>query len=124
MSDCPFCKRIAAGEYGVSDSYAVSFEPLSPLVPGHLLVVPRKHVTDAGSSPLDAAAAMHLAAQIAGPLKWADSYNIITSSGPEATQSVYHMHLHIVPRRAGDGLLLPWGGQHARYQKKGGPGDD
>lgn len=111
MSDCPFCKRIAAGEYEISDRFAVAFEPLSPVTRGHLLVVPREHVGDAGSSPLAASRTMALAAEIAGPLGWADSYNIITSSGAPATQTVRHLHLHIVPRREGDGLALPWTGQ-------------
>ena len=109
--DCPFCKRIAAGEFEISDRFAVAFEPLNPVTPGHLLVVPRPHVQDAGSNPLVAARTMALAAEIAGPLGWAESYNLITSAGAAATQTVYHLHLHIVPRREGDGLHLPWTGQ-------------
>ena len=112
MSDCPFCKRIEAGEYGISDRFAVAFEPLNPVTEGHLLIVPREHVAEAGESPLWASRTMHLAAQIAGPaFLWADSYNIITSAGAPATQTIRHLHLHLVPRREGDGLALPWTGQ-------------
>jgi histidine triad (HIT) family protein len=112
MTDCPFCARIAAGEYEISDRFAVAFEPLNPVTEGHLLVVPRKHVPDAGSSPLAAGRTMELAATIVGPLEFADShYNLITSAGTAATQTVRHLHIHIVPRREGDGLHLPWTGQ-------------
>jgi histidine triad (HIT) family protein len=111
VSGCPFCDRIAAGDYEISDQFAVAFEPLNPVTERHLLVVPRQHVPDAGSNPLAASRTMALAAEIAGPLDWADSYNLITSSGAPATQTVKHLHIHLVPRREGDGLHLPWTGQ-------------
>jgi histidine triad (HIT) family protein len=110
--DCPFCVRIAAGEFDYSDRFAVAFEPLNPVTPGHLLVVPRKHVPDAGDDPLTAGRTMELAADIAGPLDLeTPAYNLITSAGRAATQTVRHLHIHIVPRREGDGLALPWTGQ-------------
>ena len=108
---CPFCDRIAAGEYDFSDDHAVAFEPLNPVTGGHLLVVPRKHVANAGANPLAASRAMHLAAQLVGPLEWAGSYNLITSAGAAATQTVPHLHIHVIPRREGDGLALPWTGE-------------
>jgi len=111
MAACPFCARIAAGEYDFSDEHAVAFEPLNPVTPGHLLVVPREHVPDAGSHPLAASRTMYFAAQLAGPLGWAESYNLITSAGSPATQTVRHLHIHIVPREDRDGLHLPWTGQ-------------
>ena len=113
MSGCPFCARIKAGEYDYSDPCAVAFEPLNPVTEGHLLVVPREHVTDAGSAPVTAGRTMEFAAMIAGPLEFADwpGYNLITSAGSAATQTVRHLHLHLVPRREGDGLHLPWTGQ-------------
>lgn len=84
------------------------FEPLNPVVPGHLLVVPDTHVRDAAEDPDVAAGAMEVAATIAQRYTAA---NIITSIGADATQSVFHLHAHVVPRRPGDGLLLPWSGQ-------------
>ncbi len=122
MADCPFCKRIKAGEYDYEDSYCVGFEPLSPVTPGHWLAVPRVHVTDAMASPKAAGNTLHFAAELAGLMELGHC-NFITSAGALATQSVYHLHVHVVPRRAGDGLLLPWGGQHARYQKASEPDD-
>jgi histidine triad (HIT) family protein len=116
MPGCPFCARIAAGEYDFSDEHAVAFEPLNPVTAGHLLVIPREHVSDAGCAPEIAGRVMKFAAMIAGPLEFADypGYNIITSAGSAATQTVRHLHLHLVPRREGDGLHLPWTGQQKR----------
>jgi histidine triad (HIT) family protein len=112
VDDCPFCARIAAGEFDYSDRTAVAFEPLNPVTEGHLLVVPRKHVSDAGADPVTAGQAMEFAAMIAGPLEFSDwHYNLITSAGSAATQTVRHLHIHLVPRREGDGLSLPWTGQ-------------
>lgn len=83
-----------------------AFVPLNPVVDGHVLVVPRAHVVDALESPAVTAEVMRRAAQIAPR-----PCNIITSAGVEATQTVMHLHVHVVPRRAGDGLALPWTGQ-------------
>ncbi|OLT24430.1 hypothetical protein BJF79_13570 [Actinomadura sp. CNU-125] len=83
----------------------MAFTPLSPVTTGHILVVPREHVPDFAASPAVSAIAMSLAAELAdgmGPV------NLITSRGAEATQTVRHLHLHLVPRREDDGLLLPW----------------
>lgn len=119
MNDCPFCDRIAADEYDYSDPHAVAFEPLNPVTPGHLLVVPRRHVRDAGEDPEVTARTMSLAADIAGPAEDDGAYNLITSAGRAATQSVFHLHIHLIPRREGDGLHLPWTGQNAWPERCG-----
>lgn len=111
MTSCVFCQRIAAGEYDHEDISSVAFEPLNPVTPGHLLVVPKRHVADAVERPLVTADTMDFAAHLASSV---GPCNLITSVGPEATQSVFHLHIHIVPRRAGDGLALPWTGQKRR----------
>src|SRR4029077_15835471 len=109
VTGCPFCQRIKAGEY-VGQSYGVvTFEPLNPVTPGHLLVVPCAHVIDAPTAPAITAEVMRQAAEIAGKLTTAS--NIIASIGASATQTVFHLHVHVVPRRPGDGLHLPWTGQ-------------
>lgn len=110
MADCPFCLRIAAGEFDplTADSYVVTFEPLNPVANGHVLVVSRSHITDAAADPLTAGFAMQKAATLARHMV---SANIITSIGAAATQTVNHFHVHVVPRSEGDGLALPWTNQ-------------
>lgn len=73
---------------------------------GHILVLPRAHVPDFAADPIVFAATMARAAELAARL--GGEWNVITSKGPLATQSVWHLHVHLVPRRAGDGLSLPW----------------
>lgn len=111
MSDCPFCARIEAGEF---DGYArhgcVTFEPLNPVTPGHRLVVPVVHFGNAADDPERAGRAFRYAAELARGRGLA-AFNLITSAGEAATQSVRHLHIHLVPRHAGDGLHLPWTGQ-------------
>lgn len=103
---CVFC-AIVTGEAPAKVvrrwSDAVALVPLNPVVDGHLIVIPTHHVRDASESPYIAGRLMMCAAEIAKP-----PFNLITSAGVEATQSVFHLHIHVVPRADGDGLALPW----------------
>lgn len=112
MSDCPFCDRIAAGEYDYYDEHDVAFQPLNPVTPGHFLVVPRRHVASALEplAPIVLGGAMRLAAILARRMDLTDC-NFINSAGALATQTVLHLHVHVIPRREGDGLHLPWTAQ-------------
>jgi histidine triad (HIT) family protein len=67
-------------------------------------VIPKVHVADVGHDPHISATTMKRAAQLAAS-QWC---NVITSRGRAATQSVFHLHLHLVPRSEGDELSLPW----------------
>ena len=106
MEDCVFC-RIARGQAPATIlkkwSDALAFVPLNPVVEGHVLIIPLDHVADALEDPAITAATMKRVAEFAN-----GQCNIITSVGKDATQSIFHLHVHIVPRKAGDGLLLPW----------------
>lgn len=86
-------------------------EPIDPVVPGHVLVIPHVHAADFR----DDAAGLSLATQVAA--EWAKEHvdapgcNIIVSAGAEATQferGIPHIHVHVIPRYEGDGLKLPW----------------
>ena len=105
---CPFCEIIAGRAPATIVREwpdAIAIVPLGPVVDGHLLVIPREHVTDYGDDPVVSATTMYRAAELA------DDYgpsNLITSRGSAATQSVFHLHLHLVPRAENDGLALPW----------------
>lgn len=104
MSGCPFCGGPTDRQVTWYGDVQV-FEPLGPVVPGHLLVVPRQHVTDARTDPAVTAKVFGVAALVAAE---GGACNLITSAGPEATQTVFHLHVHVVPRRPDDGLRLPW----------------
>lgn len=110
---CVFCDRIKAGEFDYFDKWSVAFQPLNPVTPGHFLVVPRKHVSHALESPGSAGKALELAGYLANQMGL-ESANFITSAGEPASQSVMHLHVHIVPRTEGDRLVLPWTDQQER----------
>jgi histidine triad (HIT) family protein len=95
---------------------AIAFRPRQPVTPGHVLVIPREHVMDAGIDPDVSARTMRAAAELADEL---DAANIITSRGAAATQTVYHLHLHVVPRSHQDGLPLPWTPQQTAHRTEG-----
>lgn len=106
---CPFCPMFEG-----NDALHIDIEPLNPVTKGHRLVIPREHVSDFIDDPVVTARAMEYAAELAEKLKKQQGYagmNLITSQGRCATQSVFHLHIHLVPRREGDGLHLPWTGQ-------------
>jgi histidine triad (HIT) family protein len=108
MDGCVFCELIARGDHTPNDWSEAgpgwrAFTPLNPVTKGHLLVVPTTHVSDALERPDVTANVMGAAATIAK-----GDCNLITSVGEAATQSVRHLHIHIVPRRENDGLQLPW----------------
>lgn len=86
------------------------FEPLNPVVPGHLLVVPMDHEENATGSPRLTGAAFEVAAREVTE-RGIEQFNLITSTGAAATQTVRHLHIHIVPRTEDDDLHLPWTGQ-------------
>ena len=105
--DCVFC-AIVAYEAPALVLYrwpeALAIVPLEPVTFGHVIVLPKVHVADYTSDPAVSAQVMARAAQVAPYPS-----NLITSAGAVATQTVQHLHLHVVPRRGGDGLGLPWG---------------
>lgn len=109
MTDCIFCS-IVAGNAPASIvcrwEDALAFVPLNPVTDGHTLVIPAQHVANYTVDPEVTALTMRRAAELAPHVD--RESNLITSCGPKATQTVFHLHVHIVPRRNGDGLHLPW----------------
>jgi diadenosine tetraphosphate (Ap4A) HIT family hydrolase len=120
VSGCVFCpdnwdnldivERWMPG--GPAGSVAI-IRPLNPVTPGHTLVIHRDHDESAAASR-DASRRACLLMAVAADYVNVNGLqaNIITSIGPAASQTVMHTHLHIVPRTEGDGLHLPWTGQH------------
>ena len=112
MTDCVFC-QIVAGDAPATILErwpdAVAIEPLNPVVPGHVLIIPKAHVWSFVEDPTVSAAAMARAARFAGQLRMpGEGVNLITSAGEAATQTVFHLHIHLVPRELDDSVSLPW----------------
>jgi histidine triad (HIT) family protein len=113
--DCIFCK-IVAGELPATvvdeDEQTIAFMDINPATRGHALVVPRAHVADLLEVESAQLAAVSLAAQrLARRVKerlGADGVNVINSCGAVAWQTVFHFHLHVIPRYQDDPLRLPW----------------
>jgi histidine triad (HIT) family protein len=112
---CIFCK-IVAGELPATivdeDERTMAFMDISPATRGHALVIPREHAADVHAIDPDdlaavAVAAHRLAAKMRERLE-ADGINLLISSGADAWQTVLHLHMHVIPRYAGDPLKLPW----------------
>jgi histidine triad (HIT) family protein len=113
--DCIFCK-IIAGELPSQkideDERTIAFMDISPATRGHALVIPRRHSRD-----LLEVDAEDLAATIAGAQRiarraserlGADGVNLLNSCGRAAWQTVFHFHIHVIPRYDDDPLRLPW----------------
>jgi histidine triad (HIT) family protein len=113
--NCIFCK-IVAGELPStivdSDERTIAFMDIAPATRGHALVIPRAHSADLLAVDPDdltavALASQRLAARISERLS-ADGVNLVNSCGAVAWQTVFHFHMHVIPRYAEDPLRLPW----------------
>jgi histidine triad (HIT) family protein len=113
--DCIFCK-ILAGELPAQivdeTEHTIAFMDINPGTRGHLLVIPRRHSRDLLEIEREDLEAVALAAQRAARRAHdrlhADGVNLLNSRGPAAWQTVYHFHMHVIPRYEGDPLKLPW----------------
>ena len=112
--DCIFCK-IVAGELPAEkvdeDEHTIAFLDRNPWTRGHALVIPRNHARNLYEvDPADLAhtvqAAQRLALKVRDRLK-ADGVNLLNSCEPAAWQTVFHLHVHVIPRYEGDPLRVP-----------------
>ena len=113
--DCVFCLIIAGDIPAIKvyeDNETLSFMDINPGNPGHLLVIPKQHYRNIFDIPPETAGKiMEIGAKLAGVIKNVlnpDGLNLFQSSESAAFQSVFHFHLHLLPRWEGDSLLLPW----------------
>lgn len=114
--DCPFCEIVQRDDPDARevyrDEHVVAFFPDNPATLGHTLVIPRLHIPDVWS--LDQATAAQLArvtTQLASAVRRAvnpEGLNIIQSNGEAASQTVFHLHVHLVPRWSGDAVGPIW----------------
>jgi histidine triad (HIT) family protein len=114
-NDCLFCK-IVAGEIPSQrvdeDEHTVAFMDIHPATPGHALVIPRRHSRDLSEiQPEDLQATILAAQRLAQRMLErldADGINLLNCRGEAAWQTVFHFHMHVIPRYHGDPLRLPW----------------
>jgi histidine triad (HIT) family protein len=114
-TDCIFCK-ILAGELPArivdEDERTIAFMDIAPATRGHALVIPRVHSRDLGEIAPEDLAAVSLAAQrLAGRATerlGAEGVNLLNAWGAPAGQTVFHFHIHVIPRYRDDHLRLPW----------------
>ncbi|MDR2974212.1 MAG: HIT family protein [Propionibacteriaceae bacterium] len=104
MTDCLFC-RIASGEVPArvvyEDDTALAFLDIAPFQRGHTVVIPRRHVKDGASDPLawgEVASAIVGVSQLVENRLGATAVNILSNAGADAGQSVFHFHIHVIPR--------------------------
>jgi len=114
-SQCTFC-RIAAddpwNQVFYTDDQSVAFLDLAPATRGHTLVIPREHSADIFSIPEAGFAALghavHRVAQRLEDRLHPDGLSVFQSNRAAGWQDVFHLHVHLVPRYAGDSLTPPW----------------
>jgi histidine triad (HIT) family protein len=113
--DCIFCK-IVAGEIPAitiaEDEHTITFMDIAPATRGHALVIPRQHVADIWEIDADTfahvtEAARQQAKRVQEKLG-ADGCNLINSCRSAGWQTVFHLHVHVIPRYSDDPLKLPW----------------
>ncbi len=113
METCVFCKiinkELPATIVFENDEF-LAFPPIDQISKGHTLLIPKKHQENIFDLDADSFSRLAVLAQkLSKELKathGADGVNLLNASGKEAQQSVFHFHLHIVPRYADDGLDL------------------
>ena len=113
--DCIFC-AIVEGKIPSSkvyeDEYVFAFMDIAPATPGHLLLIPKQHYRNIFDMPAEIGSKiMEAAIPLASAIREAlnpDGLNLFQSNEAAGFQTVFHFHLHLIPRWEGDPLRLPW----------------
>ena len=113
IGDCPFCRAASGPDLLADNDLAVAFTAGFPVSAGHALIVPRRHEADFFALSADEQAAV---VGLVNPVRDAlderyapDAYNLGVNAGKAAGQTILHVHLHVIPRYAGD-VAEPRGG--------------
>ncbi|WP_423463751.1 HIT family protein [Promicromonospora sp. MS192] len=114
-AECVFCQIVAGTAPSTAvyeDDRTLAFMNIAPATPGHLLVIPKAHATDLlDVPPADLTAAARTAQVMARRVMevlGADGVNLVHATGPVAGQTVFHVHLHVLPRYDGDAVAGMW----------------
>lgn len=112
MPDCVFCAIVrgdAPARRVYEDEHVVAFLDVRPFSAGHTLIVPKRHAAGlADLAPDDAARVFRVAQQVGLALRrtGADGVHLVLNDGRAAAQTVFHAHVHAIPRRRGDKLQM------------------
>ena len=126
-SDCIFC-RILAGSAPASfvyrDEQVAAILDIRPITPGHLLVIPVRHAASlAELDPEDGAQIFRVGQKMADALRHSglrcEGVNFFLADGEAAGQDVFHVHLHVFPRYAGDGYKMRRPMDYATHRPSG-----
>jgi histidine triad (HIT) family protein len=115
MSDCVFC-RIVAGQIPSTrvyeDEHSLAFMDIGQVNPGHVLVAVKKHADNLYAlDDAQAAAVARAGVRVARAIRDAfkpEGLSVYQANGKAAGQTVFHYHIHLLPRHAGDGMELTW----------------
>jgi len=117
MTDCIFCRiaqRTSPAQIVYEDEQVMAFLDITPNTPGHTLVIPKKHYENLLDAPAEEVANVAKVVKKIAPavMKATNSqgFNVGVNNGEAAGQVIKHMHMHIIPRRQGDGLVM-WEGK-------------
>lgn len=115
MSNCIFCSIVAGdapSQIIDDDERTLTFMDINPATPGHCLVIPKAHAQDLFDiTPDDLVAVARTTHRVAARVKDAlvpDGMNLIQANGRAGFQTVFHFHMHIVPRYEDDAIKMPW----------------
>lgn len=113
--DCVFCRIVAGGETAFilgEDDDTLWFLNKTQTAKGHTLVIPKAHYPDLLSAPADVATAVMRGAQAAARLLTerigAEGVSLFQFNGQAGWQDVFHLHIHVVPRKEGDNFTPAW----------------
>lgn len=124
MSNCIFC-RIVAKEIPAAvvfeDEHTLAFMDAGQVNPGHVLIAAKGHAENLYElNDAQAGALLRTAARVARAIRDAyqpEGLSVYQANGKAAWQSVFHYHMHLVPRREGDGMALTWPAKNPPREK-------
>ncbi|UCE16604.1 MAG: HIT family protein [Candidatus Bathyarchaeota archaeon] len=120
MDDCIFCRIVKGFESAsivYSDERIMAFMDIQPVNPGHVLVIPKTHAAQLSELDPELGAYMFkVAMRVAGALRQSgvkcEGINLLLADGKAASQDIFHVHLHLIPRFRGDGFGMRLGSNY------------
>ena len=113
--DCLFCKianKEIPSKKVYEDEFCYAFEDIAPAAPVHILFIPKEHISSMGGiTPENSAVVSKIfeaISRVAGDMGLDGGYRVVSNCGADAGQTVFHFHIHLIPRYEGDEVGLGW----------------